>query len=174
LRGYGEYTDADAWMLVHTVSDLIEGLRAYVGNCGYVAGIHIEAHGGGDGGFRMGDDTNGDDHIDGLEANDKVSGRVADHADKFGKIIKEALGTGGTLFVSIAVCRSAGPNDAFIKALHTGTGAITIGSAEGCRSGGDWWHGAWWEVDTVRTQVNTDGTLKVDTRDEGTGIWRPF
>lgn len=174
LRDYGGYTNAGAWMLVHTVSDLVEGLRAYVGNCGYVTGIHIEAHGGfsGSGGFRMGDDDDGDGHVESSEAQDMVS--TAAQAGKFGAIIKNALGTGGTSFVSIAACSSSGPSDAFLKTLHAATGGITIGSVDSCRSGGNWFHGAWWEAEKGRSQVNTDGTTKVDTRDEGTGIWRPF
>ena len=174
LRDYGDKTNADSWMLVHTVSDLIGGLRAYVGNCGYVTGIHIEAHGGwsNHGGFRMGNDTNGDGHIQRNEATDMVSS--AAQAATFGKIIKEALGTGGTSFISVAACSSAGPNGAFIKALHAATGTINIGSVGSCRSGGNWFSGAWWEAEKGRTQVNTDGTLRVDTTDEGTGIWRPF
>jgi competence ComEA-like helix-hairpin-helix protein len=172
LRDYGGYTDATAWMLVHTVSDLIEGLRSYVGSCGYLTGIHIEAHGGwsGSGGFRLGDDTDGDGHVEPSEANDMVSS--AAHAAKFGNLVKNALSTGG--FISIAACESSGPNDVFIKALHTASGVITIGSPKACRSGGNWFHGAWWECDAGRTQVNLDGTVKTDTRDEGTGIWRPF
>jgi len=172
LRDYGGYTDATAWMLVHTVSDLIEGLRGYVGNCGYLTGIHIEAHGGfsGSGGFRLGDDTDGDGHVEPNEANDMVS--TAAQAAKFGTLVKNALSTGG--FISIAACESSGPNDVFIKALHTASGVITIGSPKACRSGGNWFSGAWWECDGGRTQVNLDGTVKTDTRDEGSGIWRPF
>jgi len=177
LRDYGGYTDADAWVLVHTVSDLIEGLRSYVGTCGYVTGIHIEAHGGwsGNGGFRMGNDTNGDGHIQSGEANDMVS--TTSQAAKFGTIISNALGAarvGGTPFVSIAACSSSGPADVFIKAVHAASGAITIGSVDSCRSGGDWWHKAWWEANKGRSQVNADGSTKVDTSDEGSGIWRPF
>jgi hypothetical protein len=174
LRDYGGYTNADAWMLVHTVSDLIEGLRAHVGNCGYVTGIHIEAHGGwsGKGGFRMGDDPDGDGHVESGEAQDMVSS--AAHAAKFGSIIKNAFGTGGTSFISIAACNSSGSGDAFIKALHAASGTVVIGSVDSCRSGGNWFHGAWWEAEKGRTQVNVDGSTKVDTRDEGTGIWRPF
>lgn len=175
LRGYGENTDADAWMLVHTVSDLIEGLRAYVGNCGFVTGIHIEAHGGwsNHGGFRMGDDDNHDGHIQGNEANDMVSD--AGQATKFGTIIKGALAAGGGSFVSIAACDSTGPNDVFIKALHAATGGIVIGSVSGCRSGATFFrHHPFWEADKGRHQVNTDGTIKVNTKDEGEGIWKPF
>jgi hypothetical protein len=174
LRDYGGYTNADTWVLVHTVSDLIEAVRAHVGNCGYLTGIHIEAHGGwsGSGGFRMGDDTDGDGHVESTEANDMVSS--AAHATKFGTILKSALGTGGTSYIAVAACNSSGTNDAFLKALQTASGAITIGSVDACRSGGNWFHGAWWEVDKGRSQVNVDGTTKVDTRDEGTGIWRPF
>jgi monoamine oxidase/subtilisin family serine protease len=177
LRGYGSYTDADAWMLVHTVTDLIEGLRSYVGNCGYVTGIHIEAHGGwsGSGGFRMGDDTDGDGHIEPGEANDMVS--ATSQATRFGTIIRNALGAargGRTPFVSVAACSSSGPADVFIKALHAASGAITIGSVDSCRSGGNWWNKAWWEADKGRSQVNADGSITVDTSDEGSGIWRPF
>jgi hypothetical protein len=172
LRDYGGYTNANVWMLVHTVSDLIEGLRSHVGNCGYVSGIHIEAHGGfsGSGGFRMGDDTDGDGRVESSEANDMVS--TAAQAATFGAIVKNALAPGG--FVAVAACESSGTNDAFLKALNTATGAITIGSPKDCRSGGNWFHGAWWECDAGRTQINVDGTRKVDTRDDGTGIWRPF
>ncbi|MCZ0962518.1 hypothetical protein [Paracoccus benzoatiresistens] len=174
LRDYGGYTNADAWMLVHTVSDLIEGLRAHVGNCGYVTGIHIEAHGGwsGSGGFRMGDDTDGDGHVESGEAQDMVSS--AAHAAKFGSIVKNAFGTGGTAFISVAACNSSGSGDAFIKALRAASGTVVIGSVDSCRSGGNWFHGAWWEAEKGRSQVNMDGSIKVDTRDEGTGIWRPF
>ncbi|MDI7924621.1 hypothetical protein [Ferirhizobium litorale] len=174
LRDYGGYTNADTWVLVHTVSDLIEAVRAHVGSCGYLTGIHIEAHGGwsGSGGFRMGDDTDGDGHVEGTEANDMVSS--AAQATKFGTILKSALGTGGTSYIAVAACNSSGTNDAFLKALQTASGAISIGSVDASRSGGNWFHGAWWEVDKGRSQVNIDGTTKVDTRDEGTGIWRPF
>lgn len=177
LRDYGGYTDADAWMLVHTVSDLIEGLRSYVGSCGYVTGIHIEAHGGwsGNGGFRMGDDTDGDGHVEPGEARDMVS--TTTQATRFGTIIRSALGAasvGGTPFVSVAACSSSGPADVFIKALHAAAGAVTIGSVDSCRSGGNWWHKAWWEAEKGRSQVNADGSTRVDTRDEGSGIWRPF
>jgi hypothetical protein len=175
LRGYGEGTDADAWILVHTVSDLIQGLRAYVGKCGYVTGIHIEAHGGwsNTGGFRMGDDTNGNGHIEQNEALDFVSN--ANQAAKFGAIIKNALGTGGTSFISVAACSSSGPGDSFIKTLHTATGAITVGSVDSCRSGKHFFSGtAWWEAEKGRSQVNADGSTKIDTSDDGDGIWRPF
>ena len=174
LRDYGARTNADAWMLVHTVSDLIEGLRAHVGNCGYVTGIHIEAHGGwsGSGGFRMGDDTDRDGHTESGEAQDFVSS--AAQAAKFGSIVKNAFGTGGTSFIAVAACSSSGPNDAFLKALQAASGTMTIGSVGSCRSGGNWFHGAWWEADKGRSQVNVDGSVRVDTRDEGTGIWRPF
>ncbi len=172
LRDYGGYTDAKAWMLVHTVSDLIEGLRAHVGTCGYVSGIHIEAHGGSftGGGFRMGDDDDGDGHVESSEANDMVNN--AARATTLGTILKNAISSNG--FISVAACYSSGSNDSFIKALHTATGLITIGSPKDCRSGGNWFHGAWWEVDAGRSQINLDGTRKVDTHDEGTGIWRPF
>jgi hypothetical protein len=63
---------------------------------------------------------------------------------------------------------------AFLKALNAATGAVTIGSPKSCRTGGNWFHGAWWECEGGRTQVNVDGTTKSDARDEGTGIWRPF
>lgn len=174
LEDYGGYTNATAWMKVHTISDLIEGLRAYVGNCGCVSGIHIEAHGGwaGSGGFRMGDDTDGDGHVEGSEANDFVS--TQSQATKFGQLIKNALCPGGSAFISVAACGSSGNNNDFLKALNTATGAIAIGSPKACRSGGNWWHGAWWETDGGRTQVNVDGTVKSDSRKEGTGIWKPF
>jgi hypothetical protein len=172
MRDYAARSNADAWMLVHTVSDLIEGLRAYVGNCGYVTGIHIEAHGSYDGGFRMGDDTDGDGHIENGEATDRVT--TAAQTAAFGTIIKNALGTGGASFVSVAACNSTGVNDAFIKALNAATGTITIGSIGSCRSGGSWWSGAWWEAEKGRSQVNVGGSVKTDTRDEGTGIWKPF
>jgi hypothetical protein len=174
LRDYGGYTNADAWMLVHTISDLIEGLRAYVGNCGCVTGIHIEAHGGfsGSGGFRMGDDTDGDGHVEPSEANDMVSTAV--QAAKFGAIIKNALCPGGGAFVAVAGCKSAGSGNNFLQALHNATGVITIGSPGSTRSGGNWWHKAWWEADGGRAQINLDGTTKTDARSEGTGIWRPI
>ncbi|MET9272064.1 FAD-dependent oxidoreductase [Kribbella sp. NPDC003557] len=173
LRDYGGYTDANAWILVHTVSDLIEAIRSYVGTCGYLTGIHIEAHGGwsGSGGFRLGNDTDGDGHIESGEANDMVSGTT--QATKFGTIIKNAFG-GGASFVAIAACSSAGPSDIFIKSLQAATGGIVIGSVDSCRSGGNWWHKAWWEAEKGRSQVNRDGSVKLDTRDEGRGIWRPF
>ena len=172
LRGFGEYTNATAWTLVHTVSDLIESLRAHVGNCGYVTGIHINAHGGfsGSGGFRLGDDTDGDGHVESNEAGDMVS--TAAQAATFGAIIKGALAPGG--FVSVSACESSGANDAFLKALHNATGGITVGSPKACRTGGNWFTKAWWECDGGRTQVNLDGSTKTDTRDEGIGIWRPF
>ena len=172
MRGFGERTNADNWMLVHTVSDLIEGLRAHVGNCGYVTGIHIAAHGGwsGSGGFRMGDDDNHNGHVEQSEANDMVSS--AAQAAKFGALIKNALAPGS--FISISACESSGANDVFIKALNTATGAITIGSPKEVRLGGSWWSGAWWEAEGGRTQVNANGTTKADAHDEGTGIWRPF
>jgi hypothetical protein len=175
FRGYGKNTDADAWILVHTVSDLIEGLRAYVGNCGFVTGIHINAHGGWDtdGGFRMGDDDNHNGHIEQKEANDMVSS--AAQATKFGTIIKGALATGGGSFVSISACDSTGPNDAFIKALHGATGGIVIGSVSSCRTGATFWRSnPFWEAEKGRHQVNTDGTIKVNTKEEGEGIWKPF
>ncbi len=120
----------------------------------------------------MGDDTDGDGHVESGEARDMVS--TAAQAAKFGTIIKNSLGTGGTSFVSIAACNSSGPTDAFIKALHGATGGIAIGSVGSCRAGGNWFHRAWWEAEKGRSQVNVDGTTKSDTRDEGTGIWRPF
>jgi hypothetical protein len=174
LQGYGDYTNATAWMKVHTVSDLIEGLRSYVGNCGCVSGIHIEAHGGwaGSGGFRMGDDTNDNGHIESGEAQDFVSSQA--QATKFGQMIKGALCTGGSAFISVAACSSAGNNNDFIKALQAAAGGITIGTPKSCRSGGNWWSKSWWEAEGGRTQVNTDGTTKTDSRDEGTGIWKPF
>jgi hypothetical protein len=173
LRDYGGYTDADTWILVHTVSDLVEAIRAHVGTCGYLTGIHIEAHGGwsGSGGFRLGNDTDGDGHIESGEANDMVS--TTSQATKFGTIIKNALGPGPS-FVSIAACSSAGPADIFIKAVQAATGGIVIGSVDSCRSGGNWWHKAWWEAEKGRSQVNRDGSITFDSTDEGRGIWRPF
>jgi competence ComEA-like helix-hairpin-helix protein len=172
LRGYGQYTDANAWMLVHTVTDLIEGLRAYVGNCGYVTGIQIDAHGGysGSGGFRLGDDTDGDGHVEQNEALDMVS--TAAQAAKFGAIIKNALASGS--FISVSACESSGTSDAFLKALNTATGMTTIGAPKSVRTGGNWFSKAWWEAEAGRTQVNADGSTKSDAHDEGSGIWRPF
>ncbi|AXT85687.1 hypothetical protein C6I20_11130 [Aeromicrobium sp. A1-2] len=174
IRDYAAYSNANAWMLVHTVSDLIEGLRAYVGSCGYLTGIHIEAHGGwsGQGGFRLGDDTDGDGHVEGNEALDMVSNTA--QATAFGTIIKNAFGAGGASFISVAACGSSGKNDGFVKALNASAGTITIGSIGTCRSGENFWSGAWWEADKGRSQVNVGGAVKTDTRDEGTGIWKPF
>ena len=174
LRGYGARTNATAWMLVHTVSDLIEGLRSHVGNCGTVSGIHIEAHGGwsGSGGFRVGDDTDGDGHVESGEAQDFVSS--AAHAAKFGAILKAAFTPGGSSFISIAACNSSGPSDVFIKALQVASGVTVIGSVGSCESGGSWWSGAWWEAEKGRSQVDAAGVVTTDMRDEGTGIWRPF
>ena len=50
-------------------------------------------------------------------------------ATTFGNLVKNALSTGG--FISVAACESSGPNDVFIKALHTASGVITIGSPKG-------------------------------------------
>jgi hypothetical protein len=174
LRGYASHSDADAWILVHTISDLIEGLRAYVGNCGTVSGIHIEAHGGsaGDGGFRMGDDDDGDGHVEGdlPEATDFVS--TAAQATKFGQIIKNALRPGG--FVAVTACMAAGTNNRFLQALTAGTGAISMGSPGSTEAGSGWYHKSWWEADGGRVQVNADGTTKTSSTDEGNGMWRPF
>ena len=172
LRDYGGYTDANSWILVHTVSDLIEAVRAYVGTCNFVTGIHIEAHGGwhGSGGFRLGNDNDSDGHIESGEAQDFVSNQS--QAAKFGTIIKNALAPDG--FISIAACGSAGNNNDFIKTLQAAAGTIVIGTPSGCRSGGSWFSDAWWEVDNGRVQVNRDGTTKVDPSDDGTGIWKPF
>ncbi|HEX8625691.1 MAG TPA: hypothetical protein VF782_11505 [Allosphingosinicella sp.] len=174
LEDYGYYTNADAWMRVHTVSDLIEGLRAYVGACGCVTGIHIEAHGGSavDGGFRLGDDDNKNGHVEGTEATDFVSS--AAQVAKFGNIIKNALCPGAKTFVSVASCMSAGNANAFIRALNAATGAIAVGTAKGCSSGGNWLTRAWWEADAGRVQVNADGTIKSDGSKHGQGIWKPF
>ena len=172
LRDYGGYTNANAWILVHTISDLIEAIRSRVGTCDVISGLHIEAHGGwsGSGGFRMGNDTNGNGHIEGGEAQDFVSTQA--HAAKFGAIIKNALAPNA--FISVAACASAGNNNDFIKALQAATGAIVIGTPSGCRSGGNWFTGAWWECSKGRVQINKDGTTKVDPSDDGTGIWKPF
>lgn len=172
LADYAAYSDANAWMRVHTVSDLIEGLRSYVGTCGVVSGIQIEAHGGerGKGGFRMGDDTDQDGHVEGTEAFDMVSTQA--QATKFGQIIKNALRPGG--FVAITSCRGAGPNNVFIQALHAGTGGVTLGSQGDTSSGSGWWHKSWWEAGGGRVQVNADGTVKTSSKDEGNGMWRPF
>lgn len=172
LRDYGGYTDATTWILVHTVSDLIEAVRAHVGTCNVLKGIHIEAHGGwsGDGGFRLGDDDDHDGSVESNEANDMVSSQS--HASKFGTILKNALAPDG--FISIASCKSAGINNQFIKTLQAAADSIVIGSPDNCRSGGSWFSDAWWEVDNGRVQINRDGTTKVDHSDEGTGIWRPF
>jgi hypothetical protein len=172
LRGYGKYTNARAWMLVHTVSDLIEGLRAYVGNCGYVTGIQVDAHGGysGSGGFRLGDDTNGNGHIEQNEAKDMVS--TAAQAAKFGAIVKDALAPGG--FVSVSACESSGAGDAFLKAINGATGRTAIGAPKAVRTGGNWLIEAWWEAEGGRTQVNADGTTKADANANGRGIWTPF
>jgi hypothetical protein len=181
LRDYAGYSDADAWVLVHTVSDVIEAIRARVGTCDYLTGIHIEAHGGSRGGFRMGDDTDGDGHIEVGDPNIPGSEEAKDYvttesqAAKFGALIKEALAPTGNSFISIAACGSSGgPTSKFIKTLQAATGAIVIGTSSWCRSGGSWFSGAWWEVEFNRIQVNKDGTTKVDPRDEGTGIWKPF
>jgi hypothetical protein len=172
LRDYGRYSDATAWVLVHRVSDLVEGLRARVGSCGRVSGIQIDAHGGwaGSGGFRLGDDTDGDGHVESGEANDMVS--TAAQAARFGALVKEAIAPGG--FISISACESSGHNNAFIRALHTATGRITVGSVGNCRTGGNWLTRSWWECETGRSQINADGTVGNDTNDDGHGIWRPF
>jgi hypothetical protein len=180
LRGYAANSDADAWMLVHTVSDLIEGLRQYVGNCGTVSGIQIEAHGGsaGAGGFRLGDDDDGDGHVEPgdpaagvpAEATDFVS--TAAQAKKFGELIKNALRPGG--FVAVTSCYGAGTNNAFLKALTSGTNAISIGGPKSTEAGSGWFHKSWWEADGGRVQVNADGTVKTSSTDEGNGMWRPF
>jgi hypothetical protein len=174
LEGYGDYTNATAWMKVHTVSDLVEALRAHVAKCGCVTGIHIEAHGGwsNQGGFRLGDDSNHDGHVEPGEAQDFVS--TAAQATKFGQIIKGAFCGGGGSFISVAACSSAGPANAFVTALQAATGVIVIGAPGSCRSGGNWLQGAWWESASGRTQVNTDGTIKQDTNSDGRGIWKPF
>lgn len=174
LRGYGGYSDANAWMLVHTVSDLIEGLRAYVGTCGCVSGIMVVAHGGSasSGGFRLGDDSDRDGHVEPNEATDVVA--TAAQATTFGTIVRNALCSGGRAFISVAACSSAGNNNDFLRTLRTATGAITIGAPGSVRVGGNWWHRAWWEADGGRAQVNADGTVRTDARSEGTGIWRPF
>ncbi|MGW5192752.1 FAD-dependent oxidoreductase [Kribbella sp. NPDC004138] len=173
LRDYGGYTNADAWILVHTVSDLIEAVRSYVGTCGYLTGIHIEAHGGwaGSGGFRLGNDTDGDGHVEPGEANDMVS--TSSQATKFGTILRNALGAGNS-YLAIAACSSSGPGDIFVKAVQAATGGIVIGAVGTCTSGGNWWSKAWWEADLGRSQVNRDGSIKLDGTDEGRGIWRPF
>ena len=154
------------------VSDLIEAIRNHVGTCNLISGVHIEAHGGwsGSGGFRMGNDTNGNGHIESGEAQDFVS--TQSRAAKFGAIIKNALAPNA--FISVAACGSAGNNNDFIKALQAATGAIVIGTPSGCRSGGSWFSGAWWECDEGRVQINKEGTTKVDASDDGTGIWKPF
>jgi hypothetical protein len=172
--GFGSYTDATAWMKVTTVSDLIEALRWYVGACGCVSGIHIAGHGSSysAGGFRMGPDDNKDGHIDGGEGRDKVE--TVEEARLFGEIIREALCFGGRAFISISGCYTSGANDEFIKALHSATGAIIVASPGYCYHGGDWWNDAWWEAPKGRHQVNLDGTVKTDSRKEGSGIWRPF
>ncbi len=172
LRDYGGYTDANSWVLVHTVSDLIEAIRKFVGTCNFVSGIHIEAHGGSrsSGGFRLGNDTNRNGHIERDEAKDFVS--TQSHAARFGYIIKNALAPNA--FISVASCYSAGSNNVFIRALQAATDAIVIGTPEGCSSGGSWFSGAWWECDKGRVQINRDGTTKVDPRDDGNGIWKPF
>lgn len=172
LRDYGGYTNANAWILVHTITDLIEAIRSYVGTCNVISGLHIEAHGGerGKGGFRMGNDTNNNGHIEGTEALDFVTTQA--HAAKFGGLIKNALSP--SAFISVASCGSAGHNNDFIKALQAATGAVVIGTPAGCRSGGNWFSGAWWECDKGRVQINKDGTVKVDPSDDGKGIWKPF
>ncbi len=88
LRDCGGYTGATAWILVRTVSDLIEASRAHVGTCNFARGIHIEAHGGwyGSGGFRLGDDTDSEGHIESGEAQDFVSNQS--QAAKFGTILR--------------------------------------------------------------------------------------
>lgn len=186
LRDYGGYTDANAWILVHTVTDLIEAVRKHVGTDGYLTGIHIEAHGGSQmhGGFRLGDDDDHDGHVERSEARDFVTtdfsldarGTPAsvNQVTAFGGIIKEALSTARGAFVSVAACKSSGPNSEFLKQLHAATGVITIGSIGDCRSGGSWLSDAWWEAESGRSLVDRAGNVKINTRDEGTGIWRPF
>ncbi|WP_405060174.1 putative Ig domain-containing protein [Kribbella sp. NBC_01505] len=172
LRGFAGYADADTWMLVHTVSDLIEKLREHVGPCGYVTGIHIEAHGGAFGGFRLGDDVNGDGHLSPDEPGDPVSGSV--DAARFGALVKGALARDSSSFISIAACNSTGRDDRFIKTLNAETRAIVIGSRGTARAGGGFLSGAWWRVDEPRVQINADGTARTSYRFSGNGIWKPF
>ena len=174
VREFAKRSDADAYMLVHTVSDLIEGLRAYVGTCGCVSGIMIDAHGGwaGDGGFRLGDDTDGDGHIESGEARDFVSTKA--QAKRFGEIIKGAFCGGAGSFISFGACQATGTSNSFIKELNKAAGVTVIGAPQNVRGGGDGKRGAWWETNGGRVQVNRDGTIKTDARTKGTGIWRPF
>jgi hypothetical protein len=173
-RDFATRCDADRWQAVHTVSDLIDALTALVGAKGVVRGIMISSHGGwgNAGGFRMGDDTDGDGEIEGNEAMDFVS--TAAEAQRFGALIKAALSPGPETFISIEACSSAGPGNAFIKALQAATGVVCIGSTGSANLGGNWWSDAWWEADGGRAQVNRDGTVKADARTSGTNIWRPF
>ena len=102
----------------------------------------------------------------------RTSSRLKPMLQKFGAIIKNALAPNA--FISVAACGSAGSNNDFIKALQAATGAIVIGTPDGCRSGGNWLSGAWWECDKGRVQINKDATTKVDASDDGKGIWKPF
>jgi hypothetical protein len=174
LHDYGLYSDATAWMLVHTVSDLIEGLRAYVGTCGCVRGIMVDAHGGyaGSGGFRLGDDDDGDGHVEPSEANDMVS--TAAQAATFGNIIKNAFCSGNDTFFSVAACSSAGTSNAFLTAINTAAGVAAIGAPGSVRTGGNWLQRSWWEADGGRVQINRDGTSRTSATESGNGIWRPF
>lgn len=168
MRGYADETSSP-WMLVHTVTDLIEGLRSYVSRCGCVRGIHIEAHGSHGGGFRMGDDTDGDGTIENGEALDRVN---TNNAAQFGAIVKEAFCGNG--FISVAACNSTGQGDSFIKALAAATDVTVIGARDTCSSGSGIFTDAWWEAKGGRAQSAPDGTVTFDARKKGSGIWVPF
>ncbi|MDX1564978.1 MAG: hypothetical protein R3236_06205 [Phycisphaeraceae bacterium] len=171
-RDFAKRCNADRWQAVHTVTDLIEGLRSLVGDCDCVQGIMISSHGGwsGHGGFRIGDDNDGDGKIESGEARDFVSTKA--EAKKFGELIKEAFCEDG--FISIESCSSSGPSNKFIKELNKATGLTTIGSPGTANLGGSDKKGAWWKAKSGRSQVNKDGTVKTDPAKKGTGVWKPF
>ncbi len=172
-RDFAERSDADRWQAVHNISDLIEGLRAMVGDCGTVRGIMISSHGGfaNHGGFRMGDDDDGDGDIESGEANDLVS-TPAQAAD-FGRIIRGALAADNG-FIAVEACSSAGPGNAFLQALHGATAVTVIGAPDKANVGGGYWSGAWWTASAGRAQIAADGTAGSDPATGGTGVWRPF
>lgn len=174
---YAENGDADAWVAVHDVSDLVAAVRAHVGRCGRLQGLMISAHGGSTtgGGFRMGRDTDGDGrieaHADGtFEAHDLCTG--AGDARLLGTILAGAIAAEG--FIAVESCSSAGQGNVFVTALAAGSGRRAIGTGGSANVGGNLVLGGWWTAPAGRVLAEPDGTIRSSADRFGTGVWRSF
>lgn len=110
---------------VRNISDLIEAIRTMVEDCKCIKGLFIRAHGGwkGQGGFRMGEDANGDGNLGPGEGVDDVASGGTD-GTLLGQILRGAFCPGAT------VCFSAcgGASGSFLKNFAMAAGCDAMGT----------------------------------------------